>query len=371
MPIRGDRLEKPSYAILRSLRGGNVGEAWLAQHEVFGQRVVQKTYSVLGLEDSVATREPRLLRNIDHPHVARVYEAQWDPDYDRAITFVMPYYEGGSIADAFDEGYRFSLHRAVRLAEHMLDALAHVHTVHRYIHRDTKPGNVFLDGQRENAYVGDFGSAAEMDATGCVPAIEGSPLYMPPEGGPQNGEMGITGDIYGVGVTLYETLNAPFPYPNISPQEVERRLARGQRALPDRMFEEWQPCVPDDLRSIVRKAIRANPTERYQSCSEFIRRLQSIRCIDWYRDDDGEGLDGEWTGTWPPQDREDRRRRYRITSRVLRGARRRLVAVEALPGSSWRRFGVEDATVEPDNWRAVERFFAEVATRAAQRAPAH
>jgi len=43
MPIRGDRLQKPSYAILRSLRGGNVGEAWLAQHEVFGQRVVQKT----------------------------------------------------------------------------------------------------------------------------------------------------------------------------------------------------------------------------------------------------------------------------------------------------------------------------------------
>lgn len=370
MPIRGDRLEKPSYAILRSLRGGNTGEAWLTQHEVFGHRVVQETYSVLGLEDSVATREPRLLRNIDHSHVARVYEAQWDPDYDRAITFVMPYYEGGSLADAFDEGYRFSLHHAIKLAEQMLDALAHVHTKHRYIHRDAKPGNVFLDGQRQNAYVGDFGSAAEMDAAGCVPAIEGSPLYMPPEGGPEDGAMGVTGDLYGVGVTLYETLNGPFSYADISPETVERRLAKGQRALADRAFEEWQPCVPEDLRTIVRKAIRANPCERYQSCSEFIRRLQRIRCIDWCRDE-GDELDGQWTGSWPPQDRENRRRRYRVTSRVLRGSRRRLVALEALPGSSWRHFGVEDATVAPDDWRAVERFFAEVATRAAHRAPAH
>lgn len=66
MTIHGDRLDKPSYAILRSLRGGSVGEAWLTHHEVFGQRIVQKTYSILGLEDSVGTREPRLLREIDH-----------------------------------------------------------------------------------------------------------------------------------------------------------------------------------------------------------------------------------------------------------------------------------------------------------------
>lgn len=370
MPIRGDRLEKPSYAILRSLRGGNVGETWLVQHEVFGQHVVQKTYSVVGLEDAVACREPRLLRSIDHDHVARVFEAQWDPDYDRAITFVMPFYDGGSIADAFDDGYRFSVHRAVKLAEHMLDALAHVHTVHGYVHRDTKPGNVFLDKARENAYVGDFGSAAAMDGLGRVPAIEGSPLYMPPEAGPQDGDMKATGDVYGVGVTLYEMLNGPFPYADISPQEVERRLARGQRALPDRMFEEWRPWVPDDLRSIVRKAIRANPTDRHQSCSEFIRRLQRVRCIDWSCVE-GDGLDGEWFGTWPPQAREDRRRRYRVTSRVLRGSKRRLIAVELKPGSSWRHFGVEDGTVDPDDRRAVERFFADIATSAAHRVPAH
>jgi eukaryotic-like serine/threonine-protein kinase len=371
MAIRGDRLQKPSYAILRSLRGGNVGEAWLAQHDVFGQRVVQKTYSVVGLEDAIACREPRLLRNINHDHVARVYEAQWDPDYDRAITFVMPFYEGGSIADAFDEGYEFSIHHSIQLTEQVLDALAHVHTTHRYVHRDTKPSNIFLDAARENAYLGDFGSAAELDAAGHVPAIEGSPLYMPPEGGPQDGAMGVQGDIYGMGVTLYELLNGPFPYADISPEEVERRLARGRRALPDRLFEDWQPWISDGLRSAVRKAIRHDPNDRYQSCSEFIRRLQRIRCIDWGRVN-GNGLDGEWLGTWPPQEREDRRRVYRVESRVLRGSRRRLTAVESLPGSSPRRFGVEDVTLaDPTDADGVARFFADVDARAHQRAPAH
>lgn len=368
MPLHGELLAKPSYAILRSLRGGNVGEARLAQHDVFGERVVQKTYSVLGLEDSVACQEPRLLRNIDHAHVARVHEAQWDPDYSDAITFVMPYYDGGSIADAFDEGYRFSLHRSVSLTEHVLDALAHVHTEHGYVHRDVKPGNVFLDQARECAYVGDFGSAAAMDESGRVSAIEGSPLYMAPECGPQDGETGVAGDIYGVGVTLFEMLNGPLPYADISPQEVERRLAQGRRALPDRAYDQWDPSVPDGLRSVVRKALRANPAERHESCSVFIRRLQGVRCIDWMRD--GDGLDGEWNGSWPPHAREDRRRRYRVTSRVLRGSQRRLIAVEALPGRSWRRFGVSDATVAPGDLRAIERFFSDVATRAAHRAPA-
>lgn len=45
MPLRGERLDKPSYAILRSLKGGNAGEARLVDQKVFGQKCVQKTYS--------------------------------------------------------------------------------------------------------------------------------------------------------------------------------------------------------------------------------------------------------------------------------------------------------------------------------------
>lgn len=371
MPILGDRLNKPTYSILRSLDGGNVGDAWVTYHEIFGRKVVQKRYSTIGLEDTVAYREPRLLRDITHAHVAEVLEAQFDPDIARAITFVMPYYEGRSIAYAFDEGYVFSIHRALKLTMQVLDALAHVHRRHRYIHRDVKPGNVLLNGDRDYVYLGDWGSAAEMNDDGQVAAIHGSPLYTPPEGGPDDGAMGVTGDIYGVGLTLYEMLNGPFPYADISPETVDRRLAAGRRALPDSGFEHWDPCVPTELRTVVRTAIRVHQSDRNGSCSEFRTRLGRIRCIDWRRvEGRGDDLGGVWEGTWPPGREEDRRRRYRVASRVLRTGARSLEAVGALPRSTWRRFGVEDARVAPDDRRAVERFFADVATSAAHRFPA-
>ena len=371
MPLHGERLAKPSYSILRSIRGGTTGETVLARHEVFGREVVQKTYSYLGLEDAIATREPRLMQTIRHAHIAAVLEAQFDPDFDYSITFVMPYYEGGSVADALAEGYAFSTHQAITLTRQTLDALAHLHTVHEYIHRDAKPGNVFLDEPRRSAYLGDFGSVAEMGSSGRASAVHGTPLYTPPEGGPDDGEMGVSGDIYSVGLMLFEMLNGPFPYAGISPEMVERRLAAARRALPDSEFETWDPCVPSALRTVVRTAIRRSADDRYQSASDFIAALGRVRCVDWSRAE-GSGLDGTWRGTWPPHEREGRRRTYEVTSRVLRGGtRRRLQAVEAMPRrSSSRRFGVEDATVAPNDRTAVERFFAEVSTRAAQRAAA-
>lgn len=371
MPILGDRLNKPTYAILRSLGGGNVGEAWVGYHEIFGRQVVQKRYSTIGLQDTVAYGEPRLLRDITHAHVAEVLEAQFDRDMADAITFVMPFYEGESIAVAFDEGYAFSIHRAIKLTMQVLDALAHVHRTHRYIHRDIKPGNVLLNADRNHAYVGDWGSAATMDGGGFVPAIHGSLLYTPPEGGPDDGQMGVTGDVYATGLTLFEMLNGPFPYADISPEITERRVAAGKRALPDGGFEHWDPSIPSDLRTVVRKAIRRFPSDRYASCSEFRTRLGRIRCIDWKRlSGSGDELDGEWEGSWPPGARPDQRTRYRVASRVLRTGLRSLEAVGALPGSTWRRFGVDDVRVGADDRAAVERFFADVATRAAHRAPA-
>jgi serine/threonine protein kinase len=371
MPLHGERLSKPTYAILRSLNGGNVGEAWVGFHEIFERQVVQKRYSTIGLEDAVANAEPRLMGDIRHAHVAEVLEAQFDPEMARAVTFVMPYYEGGSIADAFDEGYVFSIHHALKLTMQMLDALAHVHHHPRYIHRDMKPGNVFLNGDRDHAYVGDWGSAATMDANGQVAAIHGSLLYTPPEGGPDDGAMGATGDVYATGLTLYEMLNGPFPYADISPEATERRVSAGRRALPNSGLEHWDPSIPAELRTVVRKAIRADPGDRYQSCSEFRMRVARVRCIDWRRNDGrGDELGGTWTGTWPAHLRESQRRRYRVTSRVLRTGYRAVEATEALPGSTWRRFGVGDERVPVDDRAAVERFFAEVATRAAHRAAA-
>lgn len=263
MALRGERKDKPSYAILRSLKGGKTGEVYEVDHKVFGRRCVQKTYSTLGVEDAVAHQEPRLLHTIEHPHVVEVLEAQYDPEIPHAITFVSVYYEGGSVADALDHDYRFSVHQALRLSIHILDALAHVHTHEaiRVIHRDVKPGNVFLDADRAKAWLGDWGSAARIEVDGTVAGIEGSPLYTPPEGGPVAGRMAVTGDVYSTGMTAFEMLNGPLDYANIDPAKVDRRLSQGQRSLPESALV-FAPHVAGSVRSVIRKALRANPGGR-------------------------------------------------------------------------------------------------------------
>jgi hypothetical protein len=47
----------------------------LSEHLVFGERTVQKTFDVFGLEDSIAYQEPQLLRQIKHPNIVPVFDA--------------------------------------------------------------------------------------------------------------------------------------------------------------------------------------------------------------------------------------------------------------------------------------------------------
>jgi eukaryotic-like serine/threonine-protein kinase len=174
-------------------------------------------------------------------------------------------------------------------------------------------------------------------------------------------------------MTLFEMLNGPLPYAELDPEKLDRRVTRGLTALPPGAFV-FEPHVPEQLRRVVRKAIRPSPTDRYPTASAFIAAIEQLRCIDWTHQS-GRGVDGIWEGSWPPHVPSTRRRWYRVESVLLQAGsskgKRRLRAYQAVsPAGSFARFGVDDATVDADDRTAVERFFAAVEARADQRAPA-
>jgi serine/threonine protein kinase len=375
LPLRGERLKKPSYSHLRTVGEGAVADAWICDHDIYGTKVVQKRYSTIGLEDAAAFREPRILQRIKHDHIVRVLEAQWDPEQAEAITFVTVYCEGRSIAKALEDDYRFSVGQALVLTRHLLSALAYAHTDPglKIVHRDVKPGNGFLSEDRRTLYLGDWGSAAEMDAAGTVAGIEGTLLYMPPEGGPPDGRLGVTGDIYGAALTLFEMLCGALPYAEMDPVALDRRVTRGLPALPPAAFV-FAPHVSGQVRAIVRKGMRPKPETRFQKASDFITAINAVNSIDWCHVA-GEDMDGQWEGTFPMRLPEHRRRRYSVDSYILGGGkdrgRRRLEARQAVSvDGKLARFGVEDETVDASDRAALERFFAAVEASAAQRAPA-
>jgi serine/threonine protein kinase len=368
MPLHGEDLTRPTYEALRTLQGGNINltiGVW--KHKILGVEVVQKTIDMAGRQDAAAYKEPRLLHAIRHDHIVPVHEAQFDPEIPNAITFIMPVYSGGSVEKALLADYRFSLDQARRLAVHALSALGHVHREHRYVHRDVKPGNLLMDGGRENAFLSDFGSAAEMDAAGIVDALEMTPFYQAPEAEPQQ-RIDARADLYSVAVTLFEMLSGRFSYENTTFDTVQKRLAAGRRAMPDSWLT-FAPHVPGRLRRVVRKGLERDPNRRWQTAREFSRALEKVDLIDWNHEQ-GDDLDGVWVGSWPPHEREDRRAHYNVTSELIRGPKRRLTAYQRLPGAGWRQFGVARRSVPTDDRKAVEEIFADVSAKAAQLRPA-
>jgi serine/threonine-protein kinase len=368
--LKGENPRRATYRILDRYTSGAGDEVLLAEHAIFEEKVVQKTVAIHGYEDALASNEPAFLKRLKHPRITPVYEAQFDPNEDRAITFVMPMFVGGSVEGALKDDYRFSIGASIQVAIDALDALAYLHREHGAIHRDTKPGNVLLDADRTRGYLSDFGSAALTDDLGGAGAVLGTNIYRPPEARP-SGRVGVDADLYGIGLMLWEMVNGRLPWETLRLEDVESRLQRGLRSVPDRMLE-FEPHVPERLRRAIRKAIHRDPASRFGTAEDFIRALRRVQSIDWTHTE-GRRLDGVWLGTWPPQRRLIQRTEYRVTARVLEaGGERGRIRLEADfrgPGGSWRQTAA-DATVGAEDVSAGAVFFETVEASAAQRDPA-
>ncbi|MDG4768024.1 serine/threonine-protein kinase [Solwaraspora sp. WMMD406] len=366
--LHGDRLDQPSYSFLRTLPGGAVGEVRLVWHEPLQRMLVQKTVDLLGLEDAVAYREPRLLDRVEHDHVVRIRDAQPDPDVNYGLTIVMDYLPGGSVHGALQDGYRFGVRQALLLAGQVLDALDHLHVRHRFLHRDVKPGNVLLDQNRETAYLGDLGSAAPLseDDRTCE-AHGGTLLYRPPEY--TSGLLDVRSDVYSLGVTLLEMLTGPFPYAELDPLQMEDRLGRGRRAFLDR-FAELPPYINAQVRRVVRALTSQTPASRPASAMDALQRLQQCKTIDWRPCGPRSDVPSKWEGTGLPG-RDGKARSYRVETIPLsagpnRGRVRVKVSYRNRVGGGWRRLA-PDSVADLDDQEALDRAFSAADRDAFQR----
>lgn len=369
MPLRGEAQQK-TYAIRREI----ANSVWLAYHEILGEGCIQKTYAPAGREDAIAFAEPRLLNELDHPHITPLRETQFDPDRRGHVTMVMRVYQGGSIHDAMEMGTRFSVGTAIRVLQHVADALTYLHVNKGYVHRDIKPKNILLDADN-NGYLADFGSAAFLNqASGDAGVMRTTDLYQAPEAA-RTGRVGPPADVYALGLTAFEMLNGLFPYAKLDAAEVDRRINGGRRSLPDRMLapSAFAPHVPAPLRQLVRRMIDSDPTRR-PSTGDLLRSLRALKCIDW-RHETGEGIDGEWSGRWPPGNRPEEQMEIRVRSAILRGGpsrgERRLTAqYRSATSGGWRAVGVPASTAGAQDSAAVSTFFNAVDAHVANRWPA-
>ncbi len=235
------------YRIRQVLGEGGMGIVYLAEQRQPLQRKVALKVVRPGMDSQeVLTRfeaERNALARLDHPAIAKVFDAGLTDA--RRPFFVMEYIRGLPITQWCDD-HGLDLRQRIELFAQVCQGIDHAHQ-RGILHRDIKPGNVFVAGTPEQPQVKiiDFGlaKALEQPLTDRTLLTEqgrvlGTPEYMSPEqADPGRGEVDRRSDVYSLGALLYELLVGAPPF------DPMRLRAAGYLAMV-RVIREQSPPTP-------------------------------------------------------------------------------------------------------------------------------
>jgi serine/threonine protein kinase len=237
-------------------------------------------------------REAERMFAASHPNVVPIHYAGEAGDL---ICIAMPHFGRGSLASRLAAG-PLSPREVVRVAQGVLSGLARVHNS-GLLHLDVKSSNVLFD-DNDNPLLADFGQARHFGTSGILVVPSMYSRAMPPET-LLTGTAGVHTDIYQAGLLLYRMINGEAHYQaqvaQLSVTTTERQIIRGR--FPDR--SSFQPHVLSRMKTIVRKALRVDPTERYASAIDLADDLARLPIVlDWVVQTSPSGI-VEWRAMRP------------------------------------------------------------------------
>jgi serine/threonine-protein kinase len=207
-------------------------------------------------------REMRALRTLRHDNLVAAIDTFVDGDY---VFLVMERVVGTSLAAVIAEGALPAAH-AVAIAKQILAGIGHAHA-HGYVHRDLKPDNILLVGDRVKVI--DFGLCKPMepspeDDLGPMTTrgtVFGSPPYMSPEQA-LGKQLDGRSDLYAIGIILYEMLAGVAPFDGSAMEVAVAKIDKDPPAIRERA-----PHVQVDrvLEVFLAKLIARSPDARFAS----------------------------------------------------------------------------------------------------------
>jgi eukaryotic-like serine/threonine-protein kinase len=258
------------YRVGALLAAGGMGEVWAARDLLLDRPVAVKVLGGALAGDGRAAerlrREARAAGRLDHPNIARVLDLG---EQDGRPYLVMELLEGESLAARIDRAGPMAPAEAARVVAAVADALQAAHAA-GVVHRDVKPGNVFLTSAG-GVKVLDFGIAAAAGQTDLTTGdLLGTAAYLAPEralGRPAT----PAADLYSLGVVLYELLAGRRPFQGGS--DVELAMAQvNARPAPLALVA---PATPPALAAACEHALAKDPAARPPSAAAFARLLRA------------------------------------------------------------------------------------------------
>jgi hypothetical protein len=269
------------FRLLREVGRGGMGVVYEAEQISLRRRVALKVLPFVAAIDHRQLErfknEALAAANLRHEHIVPVHAV----GCERGVHYyAMQFIDGQSLAALIAElreqrsGAR-NLESGIRwlvgLGLQAALALEHAHQA-GIVHRDVKPANLLLD-VRGQLWVTDFGLARVTGDAGLTATGEllGTLRYASPEQVlARRGIVDHRSDIYSLGATLYELLTLRPLFEGRDRHELLRQIADDEPRPP----RSLAPAIPPELETVVLKALRKEPAERYATAQELADDLQ-------------------------------------------------------------------------------------------------
>jgi eukaryotic-like serine/threonine-protein kinase len=291
------------YRLDSRLGGGGMGEVFLAMDTRVGQQVALKL-----LKDTLVAsqemrkrfeREVAVCAALQSDHIVKISDCGVTPE--GFPFYVMEYLRGQTLRQLLLREKRLSVERTVKMMAQVCKGLQLAHqgvtlqrdggksTEHiQVVHRDLKPDNIFLipTDLGEWVKVLDFGvakirseSSVNSNITNITSTFIGTFRYAPPEQIQSDKNLDARGDIYSLGIIIYEMLSAADPFGiSIKGSHVsEASWVLAHAYEPPKPLRSQPGCedLPVQLEAVVMKCLHKNPANRFTTVEELNQALQA------------------------------------------------------------------------------------------------
>jgi class 3 adenylate cyclase/tetratricopeptide (TPR) repeat protein len=257
------------YAVRRFLGEGGRKRVYLAHDERLERDVAVAIIKTEGLDEQGLMRVRREAQAMgrlgDHPNIVTIH----DVGDENGQPYIISQYMAGGAVDAL--GLPLTVARTLEIATAVCRGLGHAHA-HGVVHRDLKPGNVWLSAEG-TAKIGDFGLAVALEQSRLTMhgMLVGTVAYMPPEQA-LGSETTVRADFYSLGCMLYEMITGRPPFVSDNPSAIISQHINTPPVAPS-----WHAAAcPLDLEALILRLLAKDPSERPASAAEVLAALERI-----------------------------------------------------------------------------------------------